>query len=110
MDGGNIFAFTLRAVPPLVKKTLEKNGVIPGSESLYVMHQANKFMLESLRKKMKLPDEKFVIDMTHGNTVSATIPIALKDAYEYGRIVPGSSVVTAGFGVGLSWAACVLFF
>lgn len=110
MDGGNIFAFTLRAVPPMISEVLAKNGVSRECTGLYVFHQANKFMLEALRKKMNIPPEKFIIDMERGNTVSATIPIALKDALTQGKISPGMNVVTAGFGVGLSWAGCVLFF
>lgn len=106
MDGGNIFAFTLRAVPPMVSEVLAKNGIASGESCYYVMHQANKFMLEALRKKMGIPAEKFIMDMSRGNTVSSTIPIALKDA----GIPEGASVVVAGFGVGLSWAGCVLRF
>ena len=110
MDGGNIFAFTLRAVPPMVSEVLAKNGIASGEPCCYVMHQANKFMLEALRKKMNVPAEKFIMDMKRGNTVSSTIPVALKDACDGGKIPVGAGVVVAGFGVGLSWAGCVLRF
>ena len=76
---------------------------------LYVFHQANAFMLEALRKEMSLPEEKFYINMEDvGNTVSSTIPIALKRAEEEGRLTRGMNVMMAGFGVGLSWAATIV--
>ena len=109
MDGGNIFAFTLSVVPGLVRDVIAKNSVESESVSMYLMHQANRFMLESLRRKMKIPQEKFFMDIREGNTVSNTVPIALKTALDAKRITPGSVVIAAGFGVGLSWGGCALF-
>ena len=66
-------------------------------------------MLEHLRKSMKIPAEKFQVSMSHcGNTVSSTIPIALKHAQAEGRIQPGSLVMLVGFGVGYSWGATLV--
>jgi len=66
-------------------------------------------MLEFLRRKSRIPEEKFYLALRHyGNTVSCTIPIALRDAIDEGRIGPGSTVLTVGFGVGLSWGATLL--
>lgn len=110
MNGGNIFAFTLKVIPSVIHDVLAKNFVQPEHVGLYVMHQANKFMLESLRKKMNVSDEKFLIDLDEGNTVSSTVPVALKNAYDSGKIHTGSNVIISGFGVGLSWSAGVLFF
>lgn len=111
MNGGNIFAFTLEVVPRVVDDVLRKNDLAPENVGLYIMHQANKFMLEALRRKMRIPEGKFFVDLEEiGNTVSSTIPIALKDALDADKISRNSRVVAAGFGVGLSWGANVLYF
>lgn len=107
MNGSEIFNFTLRVVPRMVKQTLEKNGISKDDIDLYVFHQANSFMLSHLRKKLKIDEAKFYINMAEvGNTVSSTIPIALKDAKDAGFLK--GDVLIAGFGVGLSWGACTL--
>lgn len=107
MNGAEIFNFTLRVVPKMVRQTLEKNNLSSEDIDLYVFHQANNFMLSHLRKKLKISEDKFFINMAEvGNTVSSTIPIALKDAQNEG-ILKGN-IIIAGFGVGLSWGATVL--
>jgi beta-ketoacyl-acyl-carrier-protein synthase III len=107
MNGAEIFNFTLRVVPKMVRQTLEKNGLSNDDINLYVFHQANRFMLSHLRKKLKISEDKFFINMAEiGNTVSSTIPIALKDAQNAGLIK--GNILIAGFGVGLSWGACTL--
>jgi 3-oxoacyl-[acyl-carrier-protein] synthase-3 len=109
MNGAEIFNFTLRTIPKCVNDLLVRAGIGIGAVDLFVLHQANQYMLEHLRKKMKLPDEKFVVAMSHcGNTVSSTIPIALKHAQMQGRLKSGDTVVLVGFGVGYSWAATLL--
>lgn len=108
MSGADVFTFTLEVVPATVAKILERSGLAPDDIDLYVFHQANKYMLEHLRKKIKLPAEKFWVSMSHcGNTVSSTIPIALKDAVAAGKLQPGATVMLVGFGVGLSWGATI---
>jgi len=109
MNGPEIFSFTLRAVPEMVRKTLEKNNLAGDEIDLYVFHQANRFILENLRDRLEIPEGKFYIDVEEtGNTVSATIPIALRNALGKGHIGEGSKVLIAGFGVGYSWGATVL--
>lgn len=107
MNGAEIFNFTLRVVPKMIRQTLEKNDLSNEDINLYVFHQANSFMLSHLRKKLKISEDKFFINMAEiGNTVSSTIPIALKDAQD-SELLKGS-ILIAGFGVGLSWGACTL--
>lgn len=107
MNGGEIFSFTLIRVPKMVKQTLEKNDLTKDDINLYVFHQANKFMLDHLRKKLKIEEDKFFMNMENiGNTVSSTIPIALADAKAIGKL--HGNVLIAGFGVGLSWGATIL--
>ena len=109
MNGGEIFSFTLRAVPEAVNKLLESMRLHLEDIDLFVFHQANKYMLDHLRKKMKIPEEKFVIDMEHvGNTDPLTIPIALSNASKSGKLTDGQRVLIVGFGVGYSWAATII--
>ena len=79
--------------------------------SAVIMHQANKFMLDSLQKKMKLDGEKLPrrYEMI-GNTVSSTIPFVLEQEIDAGRLHAGSRVALLGFGVGLSWAGGIITF
>jgi 3-oxoacyl-[acyl-carrier-protein] synthase III len=109
MAGGEIFNFTLSTVPKSVTALLEKARVPFEQIDLFVFHQANRFMLEHLRKRMKIPAEKFQLSMAHcGNTVSSTLPIALKEALREGRLKEGSTIMLVGFGVGYSWGATLL--
>jgi 3-oxoacyl-[acyl-carrier-protein] synthase-3 len=109
MDGAAIFNFTIESVPKLTKAILEKSKLNMEQVDLFVFHQANKYMLNHLRKKIGIPEEKFFIAMEHcGNTVSSTIPIALYEAQKQGKIDQSKNVILAGFGVGYSWAACNL--
>lgn len=111
MNGGEVFNFTLQRIPRLVADLMAKAELVEADIDLYVFHQANDYMLEALRKKLKLPTEKFWVSMSHcANTVSATIPIALVDAMAAGRLQPGSRVMLAGFGVGYSWGGCIAQF
>jgi 3-oxoacyl-[acyl-carrier-protein] synthase-3 len=109
MNGPEIFNFTLRIVPPMVNGLLERAGLAVGDVDWFVFHQANHYMLEHLRKKLKVPAEKYPIIMRHcGNTVSSTIPIALESMIAEGKVRSGQRVMVVGFGVGYSWAAAML--
>jgi len=106
MDGGEVMAFSLTEVPKAVQALLDKSGISRDSVDLFVLHQANRFMLEALRKKLKLPEDRVPILMQEcGNTVSSTIPLALKSLHEAGRLPQGTRAMLVGFGVGYSWAA-----
>lgn len=109
MDGADVFSFALRTVPPTLQQLLEKSGMKLDEIDFIIPHQANKFVLERLRAKLKFPAEKFWIDMEDsGNTVSSTIPIALEKALQRGRIKQGDRVALVGFGVGYSWGATMI--
>ncbi len=109
MNGGNVFNFTLKAVPSLIDEVIEKNNLTKSEIDYFVLHQANSFMLNTIRRFCKIEDLKFHNDMKMtGNTVSSTIPLVLKDKY-FGIEDSGhQTVLLAGFGVGFSWAGCVL--
>ena len=111
MNGTEILSFTLEMVPLLVKETLDKNNLEISDVDRFVFHQANKHILNFLRKKIKIPKEKFIIEMNKtGNTVSSTIPIAIKECLKKGNIKKNQKVMIAGFGVGYSWAGSILNF
>lgn len=109
MNGSEIFSFTQKNVPIVVAETLEKNSLTKDDVSLYLFHQANKYMLNFLRKKIKIDSDRFYINMAEvGNTVSNSIPIGLCQAVEDG--MHEGNVLICGFGVGYSWGGCVLRF
>ena len=111
MNGGAIFNFTLDTVPKLRDLICEKNSITPSEVNRYVFHQANKFMLNTLRKLMCIDKEIFYLNMNEvGNTVSSTILLGLKDCIDNNIIKAEDTVMVAGFGVGLSYAGTILRF
>ena len=111
MNGGAIFNFTLDVVPTMVDQILEKHNMCKDDIDYYVFHQANKFMLNTIRKVCGISKEKFYVNLSQtGNTVSSTVFIALKECLQSGKIQKGMKVMIAGFGVGLSWGGTVLEF
>ncbi len=111
MNGSAIFNFTLEQVPPMMKQLLEKSGLGKDDIDYYVFHQANKYMLSTLRKICGISKDRFHIDLEHtGNTVSSTVLISLKDCLDQGVIHPGMRVMACGFGVGLSYGGTLLDF
>ncbi len=109
MEGSEIFQFTIKSVPNAVSALLEKTNNTMEDIDCFVFHQANKFMLDHLRKKMNIPEYKFVYAFDEsGNTVSATIPIAIKIAEGKGQLRTGQKVMLVGFGVGYSWSAGIV--
>lgn len=111
MNGEQVFNFTIERVPKLIEDTLAKNEISKDEIDYYVFHQANKFMLNTIRKVCGLPKDKFYVNIEDtGNTTSSTIPVGLKLCLDNQQITSGQKVMVAGFGVGLSWAATVLKF
>ena len=109
MNGGAIFNFTLDAVPTMMKEILEKNHLEKDEIDYYVFHQANKFMLNTIRKVCVLPKDKFYVNLGEtGNTVSSTVLIGLKNSIDNRFIKSGDKVMVSGFGVGLSWGGVIL--
>ena len=111
MNGPEIFTFTLKSVPNLIESVLLKHNIKKENIDLFIFHQANKFMLNHLRKKIKIDQDKFYLFMSQvGNTVSSTVPIALYHAINDNKIKKGDKVVLAGFGVGYSWGSTIIEF
>jgi 3-oxoacyl-[acyl-carrier-protein] synthase-3 len=109
MHGSDVFLFTMRVVPPCVDKLLNRAGLAQKDVDLFVFHQASKLVIDNLVRTMSLDKEKVFTNYDCiGNTVSASIPIALKDAESQGRLKVGDRVMLIGFGVGLSWGAALM--
>lgn len=109
MDGSEIFNFTLEAVPALVNQLLEKNNLSKDDIDYSIFHQANKFMLNTIRKVCVLPKDKFFIDLNEtGNTVSSTVLIGLKQCMDRGVIHDDMTIMLTGFGVGYSWGGVII--
>ena len=106
MNGVEIFNFTLAAVPNAVHTLLKRTGHTIADVDLFIFHQANSYMLEHLRRKLNVPSKHFFVALKdYGNTVSSTIPIALRNAAAQGVLRPGALIMLVGFGVGYSWGA-----
>ncbi len=109
MDGSEVFNFSVNKAPELVSQLLDKSDLNFDDIDFFVFHQANQIILETIGRKLKVPDKKLIIDIrTTGNTVSSTIPIALSNALETGKIKRGNIVLIAGFGVGFSWGGTIM--
>jgi 3-oxoacyl-[acyl-carrier-protein] synthase-3 len=106
MDGGEIFTFTLKSVPPLINETVEAAGVRKEDYDAFLLHQANTFMINHIAKKAKLPKEKVPINMDrYGNTSSATIPLLMTTDLSEDLSARTMRLGMFGFGVGYSWAS-----
>lgn len=111
MNGSEVFQFTLDNVPVSINDCLVKNGIKLGDVDYMILHQANAYMLKNLRKKIGIDENRFYSNVYKvGNTVSNTIPIALKDALENGLIKKNDCVLLSGFGVGYSWGSTIIKF
>lgn len=111
MNGSEVFNFTLDVVPEMMTQILDKNGLEKEQINYFVFHQANKFMLDTIRKVCVIPKDKFYNNMAMtGNTVSSTVLIGLKDSLKKDLISMGDTVMISGFGVGLSWGGVILQF
>ena len=107
MNGSEIFNFTLAEVPILVRDTISRNDLEFSDIDLFVFHQANKYIMNFMRKKIKIVESKFYYCLENvGNTVSSTIPIALSQAQKDNRL--HGNILLAGFGVGYSWGGVIL--
>jgi 3-oxoacyl-[acyl-carrier-protein] synthase-3 len=109
MNGATVFMFTMSEVPKSVHALLRKAGRTLDDVDLFVFHQASKVVIDNITRHLALPEDKVFRNYAErGNTVSATIPIALVDAMQNGRLHAGDLVLVLGFGVGYSWGGALL--
>jgi len=111
MDGPEILNYTLERIPEMVNDVLSRNKLAIDDIDLHVYHQANAYIAKLQRRKMKIKEEKYYCCYKHtGNTVSSTIPIALKEAIKDGSIQKGFKVLSVAQGLGYSWGGFLLKF
>lgn len=109
MDGKEVLKFSIREVPKVFNNLLEKANLNKNDIDLFIFHQASAVILRQLKNKLDISDEKWFQNIKNiGNTVSATIPIAIKQAQDTGLYKPNMKIMLMGFGVGLSIAGCIL--
>ncbi len=111
MDGRAIFDFATRTVPKTVKNVLAKAELTTEDIDYVVPHQANARIIEIVSRKLKVPMDKFYLNMNeYANTSSASIPIALDEMWEKGLLKEGTTIAMAGFGAGLTWGSMIVRF
>ncbi len=105
LQGHDVFAFAVRALAKVTNQLCEKLGTTPASLDRVFAHQANGRIIDAVARRMKLPLEKFYLNLeTTGNTSAASIPIALDEAVRKGELKDGMNIVLCGFGAGLTYA------
>jgi len=109
MNGSSIFTFTITTVPKAINQFFQKYSLSLDDIDWFVFHQANKYMVDHLVKKMNIPESKAPICIEeYGNTVSSSIPITLKDCQEKGMFQKNDKILLVGFGIGYSWGVTLL--
>ncbi|MEI7834114.1 MAG: beta-ketoacyl-ACP synthase III [bacterium] len=109
MNGAEVFKFAVRVLEEAVKTALEQVGLTTDDVDLIIPHQANIRIIDSAAKRLHIPADRWVINLqNYGNTSAGSIPLALNEAYEAGRLHEGDVVVLTGFGGGLTWGAIVM--
>jgi 3-oxoacyl-[acyl-carrier-protein] synthase-3 len=109
MAGGEVFKFAVRVMNSATEAVLAKAGLEKDAIDLLVPHQANKRIIDSAVQRFGLSEEKVAINLDrYGNMSSASIPVALDEAVEAGRVKAGDNVILVGFGGGLTWGATLL--
>jgi len=106
MDGQKVFKFAMLAMPEAIEKVLAETGRTVGDLTYVIPHQANIRIIESVMRRYGIPPDKMIVTIDrHGNTSSASIPIALDELNRAGRIQPGDLLMLVGFGAGLTYGA-----
>lgn len=109
MNGAQVLMFTMQEVPKTVDHLMSQAQLGMEQVDLFVFHQASRIVIDNLVRRLNLPEHKVFTNYDQvGNTVSASIPIALKQAAAAGRLKPGATVMLIGFGVGYSWGTCLV--
>lgn len=108
MDGKEVFKFAVTIMNTGIREVLAKASLQIDDIDLFIPHQANTRIIDAAQKKLELPDEKIYVNIhRYGNTSSASIPIAIDEAYQEGKLKKDMLIATCGFGAGLTWAANV---
>ena len=111
MQGREVFKMAVRSLTAICREVLEKNGLGVNDVDLFIPHQANLRIIEAVGSRLAMEHDKIFVNVDeHGNTSAASIPLALREAWEAGRIKPGMRVLLSTFGGGFTWGAALLRF
>ena len=108
MNGKEVYRFAINRVPDAIDKVIHKANLTSADIDWLILHQANQRIMDAVAERLKIPAQKVISNVAqHGNTSAASIPIALNEAVRSGKIQPGNTIATSGFGAGLSWGAAI---
>ncbi|EOY24412.1 3-ketoacyl-acyl carrier protein synthase III, III isoform 2 [Theobroma cacao] len=109
MNGKEVFRFAVRCVPQSIESALEKAGLTASSIDWLLLHQANQRIIDAVATRLEVPQEQVISNLAnYGNTSAASIPLALDEAVRSGKVKPGHTIATAGFGAGLTWGSAII--
>ncbi|KAI7740595.1 hypothetical protein M8C21_029888 [Ambrosia artemisiifolia] len=109
MNGKEVFRFACRVVPQSVEVALENAGLARSSIDWLLLHQANQRILDAVATRLEIPSDRVISNLAnYGNTSAASIPLALDEAVRSGKIKPGQTIATSGFGAGLTWGSAII--
>lgn len=109
MNGREVYKFAVSRVPEVIEKALFRANLTTDDIDWLILHQANQRILDAVAQRLKVPSDRVVSNMAqHGNTSAASVPLALDEAVRAGRIKPGDTIATAGFGAGLTWGSAIV--
>ena len=108
MNGQEVYRFAVQKVPEVIEKALYRANLGVEQVDWLLLHQANQRILDAIANRLKIPTEKVISNLAnYGNTSAASIPLALDEQVRQGKIKPGDTIVTSGFGAGLTWGAAI---
>jgi 3-oxoacyl-[acyl-carrier-protein] synthase III len=108
MNGKEVYRFAINRVPDAIDKVIHKANLTSADVDWLILHQANQRIMDAVAERLKIPAQKVISNVAqYGNTSAASIPIALSEAVRSGKIQPGNTIATSGFGAGLSWGAAI---
>ncbi|KAI3727498.1 hypothetical protein L6452_16114 [Arctium lappa] len=109
MNGSEVFRFAVKAVPQTIEASLAKAGLKLSDMDWLLIHQANQRIIDRVAVELEFPKDKVISNLeNYGNTSAASIPLALDEAVRSGRVKKGQTILTAGFGAGLTWASAIV--
>ncbi len=108
MNGKEVYRFAVQRVPEVIDKALFQANLSVDQIDWLILHQANQRIIDAVAQRLNIPDHKIISNVAHyGNTSAASIPLAINEAVQQGKIKPNDIIATSGFGAGLSWGAAI---
>lgn len=109
MDGKKVYSFVVKILPPYIVELVEKSGMKPEDIDYFIPHQANKRIIEAVQNRLDYSDDKVICNIEYyGNTSAASVPIALAESVETGKVKLPSTAILCGFGAGMTWGGAIV--